>query len=286
MATRKKTPDGSTPTPKPAPKKKTVEEVTIKSVESFTDGTQKLTAQARNVVGQLEQAFIEKRGEFDEVVEGISVAKEQLKELLTAQQIGQDLAELEIALEDAKRDHARKIDQLKIENDLAMAELRRKHDEAKTEAEFSFKEEQRARAYALEDEKRKRDQEYQSQQSEIAQQKRELQALQDSLGSFDDRLKAEVAKVMSAINRDNTYAQRAAETTFSADKRILESEIERLKRDNASLVAATERAERAVELAQQKVFQVASDSAAAFSGREARDTAEKLATESAKAPRR
>lgn len=272
-----------------ASKKKKValpEDLAIKSIEDISGDLINLQNTIRAMITQLGDAMVAKREELEAICQAIEDKKAELAEIAEQEKLTLSIQELDIELEDKKREHKRALTVLKQEFADAKNDLMREK-QALSEAESQrLEDEARERRINLEDEDRAREIAKQEVERELTRRVAECERREQELGTFDERVKAEVEKQTKAMEASIGFKDRANEAKHGAELTVLRSEVDRLKKDNMLLETRLQRAEEAAQEAANRANQLALATVEAESNKRALDEVKALASEQAKGNKR
>jgi hypothetical protein len=261
------------------------EAVASKSIDDISKDLLNLQNNARLALAQIDGAFVAKQTELVEVLEAIKEAKAELEEVHGKATLAAEIRDLEDTLEDAKRDHGRGLAQLKVEHEDAVAAQAREFRIAKVDEARRVQDEERARRLAREDEDRKHAQQVSATEAALAEQVKDLAKQREELGSFDDRVKAQVAKVSNSIKRELEFKAKTAETENGAVVSILEAKVKQFSDENEALKNRLTQADAEAQKAAERTNAIAIASLDKESGKAALDELRAVSHKQAEAKR-
>lgn len=267
-------------------KKVNVEAVAAKSIDTLNSELVTLQTMSREALSNMSEAFIQKREELDDVTEVIKEKKSELEELFGKERVLQETDELEEQYQDAKHVNERKTRLLEISHEDRLADLQRTHKDIERQEKQRLQDERRSRAIALEDEERQRQLAFADRESELQSRADEIAKQESDLGSFEDRVKGDVAKQVNAIKRELEFKSKTQEAENKAVVDILEAKVIQLESDKAELAQRLEKAERSAAAAVDKANAIAIATVDAESGKQALTELRTIAQQQAQSGRK
>ena len=252
--------------------KKTTKKADItptKSVEEVSKSILDIQQRSREALITIDSAFASKIQEYNDLTSAINAKKEELAELGEKELVEISLKELQEKFADAKHEHARSINRLKIELADERAALQKSIEEDKAKYSAEMEDEDRQRKISLEDENRKRQLAYEEIQKDYAEREAIIEKKEAELGSFDDRLKKATQDEIRSVIAEHHFKEHKMNTEFKSEIKILQSQVEQLEKEKSELYHRLHAAEDAVKASAEKAQAIALTSLNTEAGKEA-----------------
>ena len=263
-----------------------IEVVTARTIGDLITSLDETETQAVSGIADLKQALRDRRSELDRLCDAIGDRKAELAELDHAERHLLSLQELELSVEDLRREHERLMARLSQEQkDQIAAYARQRTLEQQSDAE-NHAQALRERKIAQEDEDRNRSLAFDARERELKQRELELEKRLQEAGDIDARIEKETEKRVFQVKQSAGFETRHLKTQHDAEMKIATANIARLTAEVTDLRARLERAEVVGREAVAAQAALARDTVTAASNKEALTRVTHLAEEHAKGAKR
>lgn len=263
-----------------------IETVISKSTNDITSDIVALQNSIRTTLSELNEGLVTKKEELDTIIKVTEEKKAELEELYGKEELVQTLDALKEQVEEKRRNTSRVMKELDNEYDDKRKAYTRELEELRTQEEIRIKTEERERRAGLDEELYRHDQKIRDDLREIAEKMQVLDNKEKELGTFNERVEAEISKRVRAIQAEAAYKERTMKTEADAAQKILQAQVDQYAAEIGRLQKRLEDAERQATNAAERANSVVVATLEAQSNRKALEKVEAIAQKQAESGKR
>lgn len=263
-----------------------IEAVAAKSTNDITADIIALQNSVRSTLSELSEGLVTKKEELDILIRVIAEKKAELEELYGKEELVQTKDALKEQVEEKRRSTARVMKELDDEYADKRNAYIRELEDLHTQEEIRIKNEERERARAQDEALYLHNQKIREDLRDIAEKMLNIDTKEKELGSFNERIEAEVSKRVRAIQAEAGYKERAMKMESDASLKILQAQVNQYAEEISRLQKRLDEAEKQATTAAERANSVVVATLEAQSNRKALEKVEAIAQKQAESGKR